>query len=128
EQKLVCPVNKIGKVDLYQVSHHGLDRSNSPQLVWAIQPSVMVMNNGPRKGGPPGVFETLRKSPGLEDLWQVHLALNTSKEINSDERMIANLEPTEQCTGKLLKVSVASDGKFTVTNFRNNFSKTYRSQ
>src|SRR5262249_15672473 len=37
EQKLVCPDNLIGKVDLYQTTHHGLDRSNSPQFVWAIQ-------------------------------------------------------------------------------------------
>ena len=88
----------------------------------------MVMNNGPRKGGLPSVFEMLRKSPGLEDIWQVHLALNTSKEMNTDERIIANLEPTEECKGTLLKVSVAPDGKFTVTNLRNNFSKTYQSQ
>jgi len=127
EKKLVCPVNLIGKVDLYQVSHHGLDRSNSPQFVWALQPTVMVMNNGPRKGGLPSVFETLRKSPGLEDVWQVHLALNTTKEINTDERMIANLERTEDCKGTLLKASVESNGKFTVTNLRNNFSKAYQS-
>src|SRR5947199_2099252 len=36
EQKLVCPSNLIGKIDLYQTTHHGLDRSNSPQFVWAI--------------------------------------------------------------------------------------------
>jgi hypothetical protein len=39
--------------------------------------------------------------------------------------MIANLEPTAQCTGNLLKASVAADGKYTVTNLRNGFSKTY---
>jgi competence protein ComEC len=103
EQKLVCPKNLIGKVDVFQ-----------------------VMNNGPRKGGLPSVFETLRKSPGLEDIWQVHLALNTTKAINTDERMIANLEPTEECKGALMKASVASDGKYTLTNLRNNYSKTYQ--
>ena len=128
EQKLVCPVNLIGKVDLYQTTHHGLDRSNSPQFVWAIQPTVAVMNNGPRKGGPASVFETLRKSPGLEDIWQGHLALGTPKEVNTDEKMIANLEPTAQCQGNLLKVSVAPDGKFTMTNHRNGFSKTYQAK
>jgi len=125
EQKLVCPSNLIGTVDLFQTTHHGLDRSNSPQFVWAIQPKVAVMNDGPRKGGPPSVFEMLRKSPGLEDIWQGHLALGTPKEVNTDEKMIANLEPTAQCQGNLLKLSVTSDGYYALTNLRNGFSKTY---
>ncbi len=128
EQKLVCPSNLIGKIDLYQTTHHGLDRSNSPQFVWAIQPLVAVMNNGPRKGGPATVFDTLRKSPGLRDIWQGHLALGTPKEVNTDEKMIANLEPTAECKGNLLKASVDSKGEFTMTNLRNGFSKTYRSR
>ena len=128
EQKLVCPVNLIGTVDLYQTTHHGLDRSNSPQFVWAIQPKVAVMNNGPRKGGPAAVFETLRKSPGLEDIWQGHLALGTPKDVNSDEKMIGNLGPSAECTGNLLKLSVAPDGKYTMTNPRSGYSKTYESK
>jgi competence protein ComEC len=128
EQKLVCPSNLIGHIVLYQTTHHGLDRSNSPQFVWAIQPVVAVMNNGPRKGGPPGVFETLRKSPGLQDIWQGHLALGTPKEVNTSEQMIANLEPTAECKGNLLKASVDSQGRFTLTNLRNGFSKTYESR
>jgi beta-lactamase superfamily II metal-dependent hydrolase len=128
EQKLVCPVNLIGKVDVYQTTHHGLDRSNSPQFVWAIQPKVAVMNDGPRKGGPASVFETLRKSPGLEDIWQGHLALGTPQEVNTGEKMIANMEATADCKGNLLKLSVASDGKYTMTNLRNGFSKTYDSR
>jgi len=128
EQKLVCPNNLIGKVDLFQTSHHGLDRSNSPQFVWAIRPKVALMNNGPRKGGPESVFETLRKSPGIEDIWQVHLALRIPKEINVDEKQIANLEPTEECKGNMLKTSVAANGSYTVTNLRNGFSKTYQAR
>ena len=125
EQKLVCPANLIGKIDLYQTTHHGLDRSNSPQFLAAIQPSVIVMNNGPRKGGPAAVFETFRKTPGLQDIWQGHLALAIPKEVNTDEKLIANLGPTAECTGNLLKLSVASNGKYTMTNLRNTFSKTY---
>src|SRR5262249_48155192 len=128
EKKLVCPENRIGKVDVYQTTHHGLDRSNSPQFVWAIQPKVAVMNNGPRKGGQESVFETLRKSPGLEDIWQGHLALSIPKETNTDEKMIANLQPTAECTGNLLKLSVAPDGKYTMTNLRNGYSKTYQAK
>jgi competence protein ComEC len=125
EQQLACPQNLIGTVDLYQTTHHGLDRSNSPQLVYALKPRVMVMNNGPRKGGPPAIFEILRKSPGVEDIWQGHLALGTPKEMNSNEQMIANFEPTAECKGNWLKASITPDGKYTITNGRNGFSKTY---
>jgi competence protein ComEC len=128
EQKLVCPKNLIGKIDLYQTTHHGLDRSNSPQFVWAIQPTVAVMNDGPRKGGQASVFETLRKSPGLQDIWQGHLALLTPKEVNTDEKMIANLGTSAECTGNLLKASVNAKGEYTLTNLRNGFTKTYQSK
>ena len=125
EPKLVCPVNLTGKIDLFQTSHHGLDRSNSPQLLAAIQPTVVIMNDGPHKGGQASVFETLRKVGGVRDIWQGHLALDTPKEINAPEDMIANFEATPECKGNLLRVSVEPDGKFTVTNLRNNFSKSY---
>jgi beta-lactamase superfamily II metal-dependent hydrolase len=128
EQKLVCPANLIGKIDLYQTTHHGLDRSNSPQMVWAIQPTVAVMNNGPRKGGPVSVFETLRKSPGLQDIWQGHLALAIPKEVNTGEQMIANMEATDECKGNAIQAAVNSQGQFTITNLRNGFSKTYQSK
>src|ERR1019366_7765166 len=36
ERGLMCPVNKIGKFDVYIVSHHGLINSGSPALVDAI--------------------------------------------------------------------------------------------
>jgi beta-lactamase superfamily II metal-dependent hydrolase len=128
EQKLVCPTNLIGKVDLYQTTHHGLDRSNSPQFVFAIQPTVAVMNNGPRKGGPASVFETLHKSPGLQDIWQGHLALSTAKDVQTGDQMIANTEPTAECKGNMLKASVDSKGRYTITNLRNGFNKTYQSK
>lgn len=128
EKSLVCPNNLIGPVDLYQTTHHGLDRSNSPQFVWSIRPKVALMNNGPRKGGPASVFEILRKSPELEDIWQGHLALGIAKELNTDEKMIANLGPSAECTAKLLQVSVAPDGKYTLTNERTGYSKTYASR
>jgi competence protein ComEC len=51
EFDLVCPANNLGKVDLYFTSHHGKKTSGSPQLVWALEPKVAIMNNGPRTGG-----------------------------------------------------------------------------
>ncbi len=125
EQQLACPVNMLGTVDVYLTTHHGLDRSGSPQLVWALKPRVALMNNGSRKGGAAFTFETLRKSPGLQDLWQSHFSLNADKQLQSDEKLIANMEPTGQCQGNWLRLTVQSDGAYTVTNGRNNFSKSY---
>ncbi len=128
EQHLVCPNNLLGKISLYQTTHHGLDRSNSPQMLSAIEPIVAVMNNGARKGGPASVFETLRSTGRLEDIWQGHFATMTPKDINTEEQMIANFGDGTNCEGNLLKAVVMPDGKFTMTNMRNNFSKTYPSK
>jgi competence protein ComEC len=122
EHALACPQNRLGHVDLYQVTCHGANQSGAPEHVLALEPRVAIMNNGARKGGNKETFETLRKSPGLQDLWQVHRSLEAG-DLNSDERLIAN--PEAECQGHWLKVSVASNGKYTVTNSRNNFSKTY---
>lgn len=128
EKGLVCPSNMLGKIDLYQTTHHGLDRSNSPQILAAIQPVVAVFNNGARKGGPPAVFANLRATPRLEDIWQGHFATRTPEEVNTNEQMIANFGDGAECEGHLLKAVVMPDGKYTLTNMRNGFSKTYQSK
>src|SRR5260370_3825373 len=51
EMELMCPMNKIGAVDIYVVSHHGSPNSWSRLLVHAIAPPVAVMDNGANKGG-----------------------------------------------------------------------------
>jgi len=125
EHEIACPQNVLGQVDLYQVTHHGMDMSGAPQHIWAIRPQVAVMNNGPRKGGTPGFYQVLKKSPGIEDIWQVHLALASDKENNAAEAMIANLEPEDQCKGHWLKAVVEPSGRYTISNSRNNHRKTY---
>lgn len=82
----------------------------------------------PRKGGPPRVSETLRKSPGLEDISQGRLALGTPGEVNVDVKTIATLEPSAECKGNLLQASVDANGQYTVTNPHKGFSKTYRGE
>jgi len=98
EFDLACPNNKIGTVDVYLTTHHGLDWSGAPALVHALQPRVVIQNNGPRKGGYKETFKTVYSSPGLEDLWQLHWAEYGTAEYNPPGMFIANLSPTERMT------------------------------
>jgi len=95
EFDLVCPENKVGTVDLYMVSHHGLDSSGSRALVHGIQPRVAIMQNSTRKGGTEQTFDTLQSSPGFEDLWQIHWSHNTLVEKNPAGVFVANLSDAE---------------------------------
>jgi beta-lactamase superfamily II metal-dependent hydrolase len=120
ELALLCPDNRVGKVDLYLTTHHG---GESSKAIWGMAPRVAVMNNGPSKGGDPLGWKNVMASPGLEDLWQLHFALAGGKETNVPDTFIVNVDANDQ--GKHLKVSALADGSFTVTNPRNKFSKTY---
>ena len=124
ELELVCPNNLVGTVDVYLTTHHGLDQSNATAIVHALHPRVAIMNNGARKGGTPVVWQIVRDSPGLEDLWQVHYAVESGREHNVAEELIAN--PEEQCAGHYIKISAPPDGSFTVINSRNGYTKTYK--
>lgn len=129
EMALACPVNKIGHVTLYQATHHGFYHamSGAPAHVWGIQPQIVVVNNGPRKGlENPATYDELMKIQGLEGLWQLHLSLLNDKDHNTKEDMIANLESTDQCQGHWIKAEVESNGKTTITNGRNGFSQSYQ--
>ena len=124
ELGLACPDNKIGTVDVYLSTHHGLNQSGAPPLVHALHPLVAIMNNGARKGGSVEAWQTMHSSPGLEDIWQLHFALEAGKANNAPDDFIANLE--EHCQGNWIKVAAEPDGHFTVTNGRNGKTKTYQ--
>jgi beta-lactamase superfamily II metal-dependent hydrolase len=124
EMELMCPNNLVGTVDLFLVSHHGWDQSNSKALVWALHPRVAIMNNGAHKGANPVAWQTVHDSPGLEDLWQLHYAVEAGPEHNVAEKFIAN--PEEKADdGSSIRVLAEPDGSFTVINSRNGFRKTY---
>jgi len=145
EMELACPINKLGNVTLYTVSRHGgLDDSGAPAFVGAIKPQVVVMNNGPKKGlgqsddraKPINVataapyernsYLRLAKLPGVEGIWQEHLSLNDKDPAhNTAQDMIANFEDTAECKGYGISATVGRDGKYTITNGRNGYSKTY---
>ncbi|MCC6363855.1 MAG: MBL fold metallo-hydrolase [Bryobacterales bacterium] len=123
ELELVCPENRIGKVDVYLTTHHGLDASGPAALVHAIAPRVAIMNNGEKKGGTPPAWKVVKSSPGLLDLWQLHYSAAGAGDANADDKMIAN--PKGEDPGNYIEIQAQSNGKFTVTNSRNGFSKSY---
>ena len=123
ELKLVCPDNKLGRADIFVVSHHGLALSNSPALVHALAPKVAIMNNGSKKGADPAAWDVIKSSPGLLDFWQLHFADAGGSEHNTSDPFIANV--TEADTGYYLKVTANEDGSFEIYNPRNKFTKQY---
>ena len=114
EYKLVSPSDKIGPVDVYQTTHHGLDISNNPVVINTVRPRVAIFNNGPRKGGMPAVTAALRRSPEIQAIYQVHRNLTVGAAENTDPEYIAN--PDEKCQGEGISLRIANDAKsYTVT-------------
>ncbi len=109
EKTLVCPINLVGPVDVYQVNHHGMDRSNSPLLVNALAPTVSIMGNGPQKGCGPATITTLRNTPSIQAQYQLHKNIRADSLFNTNEKYIANLK--ENCQGNYIKLTVTPDGK-----------------
>ena len=123
ELELVCPTNKLGHADIFIVSHHGADLSNSPALVHGLAPRVAVMDNGSKKGGASTAWDIIKSSPGLQDIWQLHFADAGGSEHNTTDPFIANVDETD--TGHYLKLTANEDGSFDVYNPRNKYSKQY---
>lgn len=120
---LVCPQNKLGKIDIYIVSHHGWNQSGSPALLNAIAPRIAIMDNGAKKGGTPSTWEIIEKSPNLENLWQLHYSDEGGSAHNVPAEFIANVEGPD--AGKYLKLTAWPDGKFEVFNSRTQQTKQY---
>ena len=123
EMELMCPVNKLGRVDIYLVSHHGWYQSSSPALVDAIHARVALMNNGEKKGGSTPTLETITKAPGLETLWQLHYSAEGGDTHNTAQEFIANPQGTD--AGYHLELIGDKDGSFNVLNSRTNTTKHY---
>jgi competence protein ComEC len=123
EMDLVCPINKLGPVDIYVVSHHGWQQSGSPALLNAIAPRVAIMDNGAKKGGSPSAWEIIEKSPRLQNLWQLHFSEEGGAAHNVAAEFIANPEGPD--AGHYLELTAWPDGKFEVFNSRTSETRRY---
>src|ERR1700731_2338732 len=147
---LMCPNTRLGSVDLDLLARHG--NVNSDLLLSPLHPRAAIMNNGTRKGAPPEAMKVLFSSPALVDIWQMHFSLLSGQEYTVPGMFIANSfdepltampvaptapppqgqqapsAPQHNGTAYYFKVSALPDGTFTVTNTRNGFSKTYKTE
>lgn len=132
ERMLMCPVNKLGHINIFIVGNHGMAPSTSPALVDGIAPQVAIMDNGARKGGTVRVLDLIRNAPSNPVLWQLHYAEQAGAQHNTDPSQIANLTaptgrgPSEvEDKGYMLEVTVQRDGRFTILNERTGETRIY---
>jgi hypothetical protein len=71
-------------------------------------------------------MRVLHSSPGLEDLWQLHVAQLSGPEYEIPGLFVANIvEDPQHSPAHWIKVSAQASGAFTVVNGRNGFEKSY---
>src|SRR6201996_7477934 len=123
EMLFMCPINRIGHVDILVVSHHGLNASSSHAYVYGVAPRVAIMNNGETKGGAPEIIAEILKSPHLETLWQLHYSEKGGTENNTAAEYIAN--PPGGDPGNYFLLKASPKGSFTIYNSGTRQTKDY---
>ena len=119
--RLACPSNRIGRVDVYLVAHHGGADAADPAIFAAFNPRVAVVNNGLKKGGARNTLEALHHVAGLEDAWQLHRS-DAAQEQNFPAARIANLD---ESTAHWILLTAHRDGSFSIVNGRTGEAKRY---
>lgn len=139
ERELSCPSGKLGHVNLLIATQHGSNISSNPASIADMRPDIVLMGSGGKKGGDEPSIKTYKASPGLMALWQTHDSY-AHPEWTSDKNMVANLNPPPAAVaaqakslfsvppdkGHAIHAEITKDGKITMTNDRNGYSKTYQ--
>ena len=122
--------NRLGVVDRWQVPHHGGYGAIRAELAVALQPTVAVVNNGPRKGGTPDSLEVVQATSEVGGVWQSHRTMTDDAAAHqTEEALIANLTEEDDCAGHWIKATVQPDGRtWTITNGRTGYSRNYQSK
>lgn len=128
EKDLFCPIDRVGKVDIYLATHHGTALSGSPAAVNALAPIVAIVGNSARKGADAERMKTIKASPRIEGIWQLHTT-TVSPDANVAADMIANLG-SDQSKDRFynLRLRIEKTGAITVINERNGYNKTYEAK
>ena len=109
EHKLVCPTPAFQvPVDVYLANHHGADSSNNPVLVRALEPTVAIVNSGPRKGAEPRTIRLLLDHLGPGRVFQLHRNVREGA-VNAEPAFVANDD--EHCDAAFVRLDVAPDAK-----------------
>lgn len=124
ELELVCPVNLIGSANLFIVTHHGFNSSNSKALVAAVHPQAAIMNNGAHKGASPAAWQIVSDVVGPDKLWQLHYAVDGGPAHNVEQKFIANADESPD-SGYWINAVAQPNGEFIIVNSRNNFRLAY---
>jgi beta-lactamase superfamily II metal-dependent hydrolase len=92
EKNLVCPLNRLGTVDVFQVDHHGLDQEQPPAA--GESPATSGGRDGQRhqKGLRPRNLHHPQKYPSVQAIYQAHKNLRDDSQYNTEDAYIANLE------------------------------------
>jgi beta-lactamase superfamily II metal-dependent hydrolase len=139
ERELSCPAGKLGHVNLLIVTQHGSNISSNPASIADMHPDIALMGSGGKKGGDEDPIKLVKASPGLMGFWQTHESF-AHPEWSGDKNMIANLNPPASAVaahakelftvppdqGHAIHAEITMDGKITMTNDRNGYSKTYQ--
>ena len=124
EHDLVCPLDKVGQVNVLLVTQHGTELSTNPASIAALRPDIAVMANSDRYGAVPATVNTISASPGLQGFWKMHASL-AHADLNGDPNFIANLQASPD-HGETIHLEISHRGRITVTNTRNGFKRTYQ--
>jgi len=81
------------------------------------------MGNGAAKGGSPSSWDIIKKSPKLQDFWQLHFSDEGGAAHNATDPFIANTAGLD--AGNYLKLTAWANGNFEVFNSRTTQTKHY---
>src|SRR6185437_5255542 len=120
EEELMCPVNRLGKVDVLAVSPGPGQRSSSA-LVHDLTPRIAILGDDARDGSSPSTYDILETAGSLKTIWQLHRSDAAGR--NTPDSYIANVGNEDK--GYYLKLTAHENGAFEIYNSRNKFTRKY---